>query len=355
MRVLLLSRYGHLGASSRIRSYQYLPYLRAQGIDVTCSPLLTDDYLRRLYAGEKANIAAILLAYLQRIALLMQQRKFDCLWVEYERFPWFPGWLERLLQGSAIPCLVDYDDAIFHRYDQHANHSVRRLLGDKIDSVMRRAALVTVGNDYLRERARVAGAKKIEIMPTSIDLTRYNAPLSGDNDIFTIGWIGSPATTRYLDQVHEALAEVCAGGNGRVVLVGASDPGWTDVPYELIPWTESSEVTEVSRFDAGIMPLPDLPWEKGKCGYKLIQYMGCGKPVVASPVGVNQQIVVPGINGYLANTPDEWVAALAALRADVGLCRQMGRAGRAKVEQVYSVQANAPRLADCLRQVVRQA
>lgn len=355
MRVLLLSRYGNLGASSRIRSYQYLPYLREQGIEVTLAPLLPDDYLRDLYAGKRPGIIFILAAYLRRIGALIQRKKFDLLWIEYELFPWLPGWFESMVLSNGTPYLADYDDAIFHRYDRHPNPLVRRVLGHKIDTVMRHASTVVAGNEYLRDRAIMAGARRVGMLPTSIDLARYPSPVPTRNEIFIIGWIGSPATTRYLHQVQGALAEVCAHNRARVVLVGASDPGWPDVPYAIHPWSEGTEVAEVSGFDVGIMPLEDSPWERGKCGYKLIQYMACGRPVVASPVGINTRIVEPGINGYLAETKHDWVRALTALLADADLRQKMGAAGRAKVERDYAVQVNALRLAAMLRTAAGQA
>lgn len=355
MNVLLLSRYGNLGASSRIRSYQYLPYLREQGIDVTLAPLLLDDYLRDLYAGKSPGVVSILTAYARRLGRLMRHKKFDLLWIEYELFPWLPGWLESLMMSNGTPCLVDYDDAIFHRYDRHSNPWVRRMLGHKIDAVMRQASTVVVGNEYLRDHAIQAGARRVEVLPTSIDLARYVSPMPVHNALLTIGWIGSPSTTRYLHQVHEALAEVCAHNQARVVLIGASELGWVNIPHVIQPWSEDSEVVQLSGFDVGIMPLEDSPWERGKCGYKLIQYMACGRPVIASPVGVNTRIVEHGINGYLAETPRDWVQALTALKSNADLRQQMGTAGRAKVERDYTVQVNAPRLAALLRDAARQA
>ena len=355
MKVLLLSRYGNLGASSRIRSYQYLPYLHEQGIEVTLAPLLPDNYLRDLYAGNTPGLISIVAAYVRRIGALIQGGKFDLLWIEYELFPWLPDWLESFVLSKGTPYLVDYDDAIFHRYDEHPNPIVRRLLGRKIDAVMCRASTVAVGNEYLRDRAIKAGAQRVEILPTSIDLARYPSPKPAQNETFTIGWIGSPSTTRYLHQVHEVLAKVCAHNQARVALVGASEPGWMDVPHAIHPWSEDTEVAQIGGFDVGIMPLEDSPWERGKCGYKLIQYMACSKPVIASPVGINTRIVQHGINGFLAETKHDWERALTILMANADLRQQMGAAGRVKVERDYAVQVNAPRLAAMLRAAVGQA
>jgi glycosyltransferase involved in cell wall biosynthesis len=103
--------------------------------------------------------------------------------------------------------------------------------------------------------------------------------------------------------------------------------------------------------DIGLMPLPDTPFNRGKCGYKLIQYMACGLPVIASPVGVNREIVEPGVNGFLAETEDEWRNALTTLAHDPELRRRMGEAGRLKVEKTFSLQVQGPRMAQILRSV----
>jgi glycosyltransferase involved in cell wall biosynthesis len=125
--------------------------------------------------------------------------------------------------------------------------------------------------------------------------------------------------------------------------------GLNKIATDIRPWTEDREVDDILDFDVGIMPLRDGLWELGKCGYKLIQYMACGRPVVASPIGVNRQIVEHGVNGYLAATADEWVIALRTLRDDQGLRDKLGRNGRKKVEGHYCLQVTAPRLAELLR------
>jgi hypothetical protein len=161
VKVLLLSRYGQLGASSRLRMYQYLPYLEEMGIEVTIAPLLDDRYLDNLYGGGKRSVARLAGRYLKRVAALLQAGAADLVWIEKELFPLLPAWGEQLLCLFGKPCLVDYDDAVFHNYDLSRNQVVRVLLGKKIDAVMAQASLVTVGNDYLAERAAGAGAGRI--------------------------------------------------------------------------------------------------------------------------------------------------------------------------------------------------
>jgi glycosyltransferase involved in cell wall biosynthesis len=348
MKVLLLSRYSNLGASSRIRNYQYIPYLEAHGFCITVAPLLDDEYIKRLYAGERTNWWQVFASYCKRLRYLLASRPYDLIWIEKELFPFAPVWAEVLLSRMHIPFVVDYDDAVFHRYDMNANRLVRILLRSKIDAVMRQSSMVIVGNEYLAERARRAGARKVEYLPSVIDLEQYTLAPQRANKIFTIGWIGNPVTAKYIHLISPALAQVCRGGRGRLVLIGSGQIELDGVPTEIRPWSEKTEIEDLQRFDVGIMPLPDEPWERGKCGFKLIQYMACGKPVVASPVGVNEQIVEDGVNGFLAPTKDKWVRALNSLRDDLNLRERMGIASRKRVEANYCVQVTDAKMAALL-------
>jgi glycosyltransferase involved in cell wall biosynthesis len=354
MNILLLSRYDRLGSTSRVRAYQYLPYLKSAGLKVTEAPLLGAKYLKCLYRGKRIGYGYIGLAYLRRLMVLVRGFRFDLLWIEKELLPLLPAWGEVLLASCGIPYIVDYDDATFHQYDLHPNTLVRRVLGEKIDVVMRRAALVIVGNEYLAQRARRAGVRRVECLPTVVDLERYEIaarPKEGPPS-FQIGWIGSPVTAHYLEMIAEALRQISQESDTKVIIVGAEGVRLDGVPLEFRPWTEEAEVCDIQSFDVGIMPLADGPWEQGKCGYKIIQYMACGKPAVASPVGINKQIIEDGRNGFLATTTSQWVGALRLLRDHQDLRQRLGRRARMTVEQEYSLQVAAPRLVSLLRSAV---
>jgi glycosyltransferase involved in cell wall biosynthesis len=355
MRVLLLSRYGRLGASSRIRSYQYVPFLEAHGIGVTVCALFSDNYLHGLYSGHKIDVCSVIQAYFRRARCLMKSDQFDLLWVEYEMFPWLPDWAEKILASVGVPYLVDYDDAIFHRYDQHARRFVQTLLGKKIDGVMKRAAQVTVGNQYLAERARRSGAREVSILPSVVDLEKYAIEARGSRDVFTLGWIGSPTTAKYLDLVAPAIKEFSRDRGVRVVLVGSGKVVSDGVPVEIRSWSEDTEVQDIQSFDVGIMPLPNDPWALGKCGYKLVQYMACAVPVLASPVGVNREMVQHGRNGFLAEGKEEWLGFLRTLYDNAKLRGEMGKAGRGMVHEKFSLQVTAPRLLSLLRRAAGHA
>ena len=352
IRVLLLCRYGPMAAATRHRFLQYLPFLTEQGFDIQVETLLDDDYLQGLYTQRSLSRTRIARSYVKRLWLLRKSRQFDLIWTHIEALPFVPGWLESMLMPSGVPYVVDYDDAMFHRYDHHPSAVVRTLLGQKIDRVMREAALVVAGNEYIASRAREAGAKRLEMLPTVVDLDRYPVVPANDSEVFTIGWIGSPASAIGLQVVRPALTRFTRMHRTRVVTVGSGNVELGDVPLEIKPWSESTEVEEIQRFDVGIMPLRDEPFERGKNGFKLIQYMACARPVIGSPVGVNQEIINEGENGYWASTTDEWIHALTLLRGDRELRRRQGNAGRRLVEARYSLQVTAPKLAELLRSVV---
>jgi glycosyltransferase involved in cell wall biosynthesis len=350
-----LTRYDRLGASSRQRCLIYREALSAAGITAEIRPFLSDAYLCARYCGLPAGPAGILRRYLARLRVLLRLSRYDLVWIEKEALPWIPAFVEiGLFKMAGARIVVDYDDAIFHAYDRHRNPLVRRVLGAKIDRVMKAADLVVVGSAYLRARAEKAGARTIAELPTVIDLRHYPPaprPRKGLGEPLTVGWVGSPLTSSYLDLLRPALAELTTHIPLRLLLIGAAPTALAGFPVERVAWSQDTEAAQIARCDVGVMPLPDAPWERGKCGYKLIQFMAGARPVVASPVGANRDIVVPGQTGFLAAQGAEWVSALSRLHHDPDLRRRMGEAGRRRAEQFYSLQITAPRFVDLLRRL----
>lgn len=354
MKMLMLPRYGRMGASSRLRSYQYVPYFEQQGFEVEYAPLLGDAYLRRIYRKEW-SLRSVLSGYASRIGDLIKGRSFDIIYTEKELLPWLPAICELGLLSSGARLVVDYDDAVFHRYDQNPSFVVRKILGNKLDWIMRRANLVTVGNDYLGDRARRAGSRRIEKIPTVVDLERYPVrtnmrPTSGS---VVIGWIGSPITAPYLQQIAAPLERLRRRHDITCVAIGARPDQLVGTPFVAREWSEEAEASLLGQFDIGVMPLPDAPWERGKCGYKIVQYMASALPVVASPVGVNVELLDHGRCGSLASSPEEWEEALDALITDDDARARCGQCGRNQVESYYSLQTQGPRLARLLADVAR--
>lgn len=341
--VLILTRYDRTGGASRVRFLEYLPHLERAGFRFEIASFFDERYLAGLYQGRRPSLPYLLSRYARRILRLATARRFDLVWIEKEALPFLPSVVERVLLRG-VPYVLDFDDAWFHRYDLHPAALVRRLLGRKLDRLMAGAALVVAGNDYLAGRAAAAGAPRIEIVPSVVDARRYTVQPFPPAPPFVIGWIGSPSTAVYLKPLAGPLAAVCAGGRAVVRLIGSGPVDLPGVPVEILPWREGEEGEQLARFHVGIMPVDDGPWERGKCGYKLVQYMAAGRPVIASPVGFNRVLVEPGVNGLLADTPEDWRQALETLLGDAERCRAMGAAGRARVEAGYSLDSAAPRL-----------
>lgn len=350
-RLLLLPRYTSGGASSRLRMLQFVPALEAAGASVRVEPFFDETYLAAYYTKGRKPISRALAGYARRASAIF--RAADLVWVEKELFPFLPGAAERTLRWRGTPYIVDYDDAVFHGYDRHRLGVVRRLLGRKLDPLLAGAAAVTAGNEYLAAYARAHGARRVELVPTVVDPMRYPVKSAGPGEPLRVGWIGTPANARYLGPVIRALRQLGTRRPVILVTIGAQRLDGLGVPQEAHDWSEGEEAALLSNVDLGVMPLPDDPFERGKCGYKLIQYMAAGRPVIASPVGVNDSIVDPSV-GILADSDKEWKTALDTLAGDAAMRARMGTAGRARVEQFYSSQVIAPLLIALFAEVIAQ-
>jgi glycosyltransferase involved in cell wall biosynthesis len=326
MKILLLSRYDRTGASSRLRSYQYIPMLKRFGIDVHVAPLLSEHYIRRLFAGQPTHWGEVLGSYLRRVSHILKAKSYDLLWIEKELFPNLPAWFEAALFRRRISYVVDYDDAIFDRY-RFSQNPFKKLLARKIDSVMRNASIVICGNKYLAEHALLVSARRVEIIPTVVDIGRYSTARHVSNDRIVIVWIGTPTTAKYIDIAAPALRLAAKEYPLQLRVIGAHFRA-TGLDVECRAWSEESEVQEVQECTIGIMPLADTPWERGKCGYKLVQYMACGLPVIASPVGMNKELVTEGVNGFLPSNEEEWLSANLILFRDQQFRMKKGELGR---------------------------
>ena len=304
-KILYLTKYSRMGASSRFRSFQYMPLLEKEGYEIQEAPLFGDAYIQSLYSRGKVSKRRVIGFYWNRLILLFSKNKFDLLILEKELFPYMPVWMERLIRLKKTPYVVDYDDAIFHNYDMHPNPWVRRFLGKKIDFVMKNAACVIAGNSYLAARAEQAGAKKIVIIPTVVDENRY-AAVEKKNPIPVVGWLGSPTTAKYLKTLQPVLERLASKYDFELRILGGNTSIGLTKNERVIDWSEETEALEVAQFDVGLMPLVDSPWEKGKCAFKLIQYLASGVPAIASNVGMNGEVIRHGENGFLAENEAEW-------------------------------------------------
>ena len=349
MKVTAFTRYGARAASTRQRFVQYFPALREAGIEVEHLPLLDDDYVASLATGESYPATRVLGAYARRLRQLLASRDSDLYWVYVELLPYIPALPERLA-AAGKPIVYDFDDAFFHSYDQSGNPLVRALLGGKHAAQLKRAAACACGNAYI-ERFAARHCDRTIVLPTVVDTDAYRPAGKAGTNPLTIGWIGSPTTWPGVRPILPVLEDICGRHHARFLVIGAGRDAERDVFPGMVlrDWSEATEIEDVQAMDIGIMPLLDRPFERGKSGYKLIQYMACGLPAVASPIGVNTQILENDVNGFLASSPHEWRDVLASLLDNSGLRARLGSAGRARAVHEFSLDSQKARLIDLLK------
>jgi glycosyltransferase involved in cell wall biosynthesis len=340
MKVIYLTKYSINGASSRLRSYQYFPLLEKENIDVTVSPFFNEEYLSNLYSGKRTSLLQLLKFYLARFFTLFSLYKYDKVVIEKELFPYFFSWFEKILSLLKVKYIVDYDDAIFHNYDLNPNKLIVFFLKNKIYNVMKYSNCVIAGNDYLALKAKQSGARKVVLLPTAIDVNKYKIKENFNNKTVVIGWIGTPSTFKYIKKFEPIFMKLKNMYDIELHIVGAKRDSQCCKEIKFFDWSEESEVDLISKFDIGVMPLENSPWELGKCSYKLIQYMGCGIPVIASSVGMNKTVVVNNKNGFLVNDDNEWIQKLSELITDKKLRANQGAIGRKMVTEKFSFQNN---------------
>jgi glycosyltransferase involved in cell wall biosynthesis len=352
--VLLLSRYERRGPSSRVRHYNYLPALARAGFQITAAPLLDDAYLDRMFRGDPRSPMLLAKAYLRRLRILATARRYDLIWIEKEALPWLPAAAERAFMGDRL-LVIDYDDPWYLRYTNDRRVPIRHILGHKLESIAKHAAAITAGSPALAQWARSAKAKVVVEMPPAIDVERYPVRPPPDGP-FTVGWIGTPTNEAYLELIAGPLRHLHDRFGARLRLIGdGRNFGLRGVNIERVDWSEETEADALAGCHVGVMPLSDGPWERGKCGYKLIQYMAAARPSVASAVGASGAIIVPGETGFLADSAEEWMTALGTLAANRERVWTMGLAARKRAETTYSLGASASKLIELFNEALASA
>ena len=334
MKILFLSKYNRDGASSRYRFYNYKPYFDKNDIEFCVKPLLDNNYVLNLYSGNKFRVfAQKSVSILKRLTLLIfKSDDYDLIVIEKELFPNMPYVVEKiLLKGKRYA--LDFDDYIATAYK--TNPVKRVFLENKIDKLAQKAKLVTVGNHWYFEEIK---SDNLIYLPTVINLKEYpQTKQSYESNVITIVWIGSLYTGKYLKIVIPVLQQLAKKYPIKLKVIGV-DIAIVGVDLEIIKWRESTEVEELLSSDIGIMPLENTIWEKGKCGFKLIQYMACGLPVVATAAPANEEIVDDNVSGFLVYREEDWYTSLEKLIVSADTREQFGKAGRRKIESNYSYQ-----------------
>lgn len=355
IRVLFIVPYPSDGASNRLRVEQYLPCLDREGISCRVRPFVGRRFYRILYSRGRHLQKAFyfLIAIINRLLDILRSLRYDVVFIHREALPVGSTFIESAFYMLGKRIIFDFDDAIFLPNTSKINDYIERFKNpNKIARIITLSSHVVAGNGYLEEYARKFN-KNVTVVPTPIDTGIYK-PLQPENrrsETVTIGWIGSLTTRVYLDDIADVLTALTAKcRNVKLKFVG----NWSGLERPIagadyVEWSLDKEISEISLFDIGIMPMPDDMWTRGKCGFKILLYMACGIPVVSSPVGVNKEIIRDGENGFLASSGKEWEHKLSILVEDGALRKRFGLAGRETVEAHYSVARTSPAIINVIR------
>ena len=243
----------------------------------------------------------------------------------------------RLLARQARRVFFDVDDAVMY-CNGPAGPFERWRTWRRFLATAKNVNMVIAGNENLADLFRRQGANAV-VLPTVADVSRYQVKIHALTKNPTLVWIGSRSTLPYLRELLPAIEEAAKAVAGLRLLIIADETLTSSVlPIEHVSWSERNEAAALVRGDIGIAPTPRDRWTEGKCGFKIVQYMAAGLPVIASPVGANSQIVEHGQTGFLAENLSDWPKVIVGLAQDVELRTRMGAAGLACARRDYSVQ-----------------
>ncbi len=338
-RILVLTDGNIDNASARIRAIQYIPFFEAQGYKVAHIPRVPQ---RPAGLISKYTVFPVLKRwYSLKMGFSLLFRKWDVVFIQRI---FISKYLLKLLNKKSIPIIYDFDDAIYINARRPSDQ-------EKTAIMIRNSTKVIVSTDYLSKFCRDNGQNPA-LIPSPVETDRIRPTEKQQNQTVTIGWIGSPWTSGFLDLIEKPLMRLAEKYTFRFLTIGAK-PEYRiqGINHIAKSWVFEDENDVLGQMDIGLMPLPITEFAKMKGGYKLLQYMSAGLPCIASPVGINQTIVKPGENGYLASSEDEWFEVLEKLLLDPALRLRMGANGRKEALELYSREVCFGKLLKIIREL----
>lgn len=346
LKILILTPYPiNQAPSQRFRFEQFLGELDQKEIFWDFQSFLSQKGWTVWYESNSSmqKLGILVMCFVRRLLLISKISQYEFVLIHREAAPFGPPFMEWIISRVFNKKVIfDFDDAIWMN-DGH-DHPVLWWFKSrwKISLICKWSWRVIVGNQFLAKFASQHNSE-IAIIPTVVNTTIHQRKPTVQSTIpspITIGWTGSHSTLFYLNQILPALLELEKKIAFTFLVIANKNPELPLKGFRFVKWTKETEIEDLSRIEIGVMPLVSNEWAHGKCGFKLIQYLALETPAIASPIGVNTEIIEDGVNGYLASTPAEWIEKISLLVNNPELRAQMGKAGRQTVVDRYSVSAN---------------
>jgi len=349
MRILILAPYPPGKApNQRFRFEQYLGSLQKEGITVDYRPFWSNHVWNVFYLKGHffTKLFGLLAGIGRRFILLTKIKSFDFIFVHRECMPIGPPIIELIISRVLRKKIIyDFDDAIWLPNNSEANRFIARWFKfhRKVKGICRMSYKVSTGNHFLAQYSKQVNSRT-EVIPTTIDTDNYHNQLKThtNNNPLVIGWTGTHSTLIQISQIEEQLGRLQKEIPFQLMIICNADPGFTKVNYSYHPWNAETEINDLLRFDIGVMPLRNTDWERGKCGFKALQYMSLGIPCVASDVGANSNILTHNVDGILVSPekPEDWIWQLRDLLLNTIKRKTLGDEGRKTVINHFSVKSN---------------
>ncbi len=347
--------------SQRFRFEQYLSTLTAQGVAWKMASFWSARHWPAIYrkGALGLKICATVEGFVRRFALLFSLRRYHTtVLIHREATPVGPPWWEYIAAKWFGKRLVfDFDDAVWLPNNSEAN----ALLVGKLKAHGKTARIIALSDRVMAGNAFLANyasqwCTNVMVVPTTIDTSHHHnrVKIHGSEAIPVVGWTGSHSTTRQLIPLFPLLTKLHEKQAFSLLVISDEAPHGLPPFATFVPWNKDTEIEDLLRMDVGIMPLYDTDWERGKCGFKALQYMALGIPAVVSAVGVNTEIVAHRVAGFVCEAmpvpaAETWTTVLPELLNNAALRTSMGAEARKRIEAAYSVDAWSNRFVEIVR------
>lgn len=331
--------------SQRLKFEQYFDHFRRHGFEIEVSPFVSPQFRKIIYKKGfyLRKVFYTLQGYFRRIKDILRAKDYNIIYLHLEAGPFGPPVFEYLFYKVKRPIIYDIDDVIYLPHASSANNFVKFLrFPQKVPAIIKLSSEVIVVTEYLKLFAEHFN-KNVTYIPPTIDTDKYCIKTSCADRKVCVGWTGSHSTSRYLMLLKDVLSCLSKKYDIKIRVFGDKNFKINGLDIEAKDWSADTEVEDIQSIDIGLYPLPNTEWVMGKGGLKALQYMGMGIPVVCTRIGAVTGFIKDGINGLLADSDEEWVRKTAQLIEDAELRKKVGLAGRATVEEHFSVKVNAPK------------